>query len=241
MNPVRDVSPRQRTAEKVPPPTAPCKDTHLHRRFMAWPGTDLLLYFALWGLAQAIWFALIYGGADYITSLRSYRVRIHFERELGIPFYPSMVVFYMSLYLLFLISPFVLRTRVELRALAYTFFATTFVAGVFFLAIPAELAYSQPTRMGSWTQLFHLADSLNLHYNLLPSLHVTFAVVCAGAFATRASSIGKFGLWSWAAAVGASTILTHQHHLIDVPAGFLLGLAGIHFVFNRHSTLENGS
>jgi membrane-associated phospholipid phosphatase len=31
-------------------------------------------------------------------------------------------------------------------------------------------------------------------------------------------------LWLWAAAIAASTVLTHQHHIIDAVTGWALGV-----------------
>lgn len=241
MNSKEGSSLKQSIESEPPSAGTQFKDSNLPRPFLAWPGGELLRYFVLLGLAQTIWFFVIYGGTDYITSLRTHRVRIHFEEELGIPFYPSMVMVYMSIYILFFLSPFVLRTYRELRALAITFATVTFIAGICFLLLPTEVAFPQPTQLGPWAQLFHFADWINLDHNLLPSLHVGLAVVSVGAFATRASILGKLALWSWAVAVGVSTVLTHQHHLVDVPAGFLLGIAGAKLVYKRLSVPKDNS
>ncbi|MBP87430.1 MAG: hypothetical protein CMJ64_12020 [Planctomycetaceae bacterium] len=63
-----------------------------------------------------VWFVLIYAGADYLTGLHDFRVRLHLAVELGMPFVPAMVVFYNSMHLAYLIAPFILRTRPEIAA-----------------------------------------------------------------------------------------------------------------------------
>ena len=92
--------------------------------------------------------------------------------------------------------------------------------------MPAELAFPpvRASELGIWAPLFRFADSLNLTYNLLPSLHVGLAVVCVAAFATRAERALRALLWTWAAAVTLSTLLTHQHHVVDVLTGWGLAL-----------------
>jgi membrane-associated phospholipid phosphatase len=208
--------------------------TQRREPFFGWPGWDHLRYFAIVGLAQTLWFGLIYGGADRLTAERSFRVRVHLDEELKLPFVPEMVLVYMSIYLLFWSAPFILRTRRQLRALTIALATVTFCGGICFLLLPAESAFP-PQNIDRWRQLFHLADWLNLEYNMVPSLHVALSVACVAAFSGRASLIGRIVLWSWAVAVGVSTVLTHQHHLLDVLTGFLLGLVVTSLVYNRSS------
>ena len=196
-------------------------------RFLAWPGWVHLRFAGLLSLANGLWFVLVYGGADRLTARHGLRVPVHLAAELRIPFVPAMTVFYMSLYLLFLLAPFILRTRREFRAVVLTMASVILVGGIAFLLIPAELAFSPPraAELGAWAGLYHLADSLNLTYNLLPSLHVAFAVVCVSAFSPHAPPTARAFLWLWAVLIAASTVLTHQHHILDVITGWLLALA----------------
>ena len=203
--------------------------------FLAWPGWPHLRYAALLSFANTLWFVLVYGGMDALTARRSFRVPVHFPAELAIPFVPAMTLFYMSIYLLFWMAPFVLRTRREFRALVTTVAFAILVGGIGFLLFPADLAFAPPQEadLGIWAALFHFADKLNLTYNLLPSLHVAFAVICIAIFSARAPVVGKVLLWFWAAMVAASTVLIHQHHLLDVATGWLLALVCVKSIFDR--------
>ena len=203
--------------------------------FLAWPGWAHLRYAALLSLANGLWFVFVYGGADALTRRRSLRIPVAFPGELRIPFVPAMTLFYMSLYFLFLLAPFVLRTRREVRALVWTLALVIAVGGIGFLLFPAELAFAPPAEgeLGAWAGLYHLADALNLTYNLVPSLHVAMSVVCVAIFSPRAPEAGKLLLWAWAVLIAASTLLIHQHHLLDVVTGWLLALASVKAVFRR--------
>ncbi len=194
--------------------------------FLAWPGWAHLRDAGLLSLANALWFVLVYGGADLLTAHRGLRLPVHFAAELRIPFVPAMTVFYMSLYLLFVMAPFILRTRGEFRAVVGAMAAAIFVSGIAFLLFPAKLAFAPPHErdLGIWSGLYHVADDLNLTYNLLPSLHVAFAVVCVASFSLHAPRPVKALLWLWAALIAASTVLIHQHHILDVVTGWLLAL-----------------
>jgi membrane-associated phospholipid phosphatase len=203
--------------------------------FLAWPGWAHLRYAAVLSIFNTLWFVLVYGGMDALTARRSFRVPVHFPAELAIPFLPAMTLFYMSVYVLFWMAPFVLRTRRDFRALVITLAFAIFCGGIGFLLFPAELAFRPPREqdLGIWAALFHFADKLNLTYNLLPSLHVTFAVICVAIFSARAPLVGKVFLWIWAAMVAASTVLIHQHHLLDVATGWLLALVCVKSVSDR--------
>jgi membrane-associated phospholipid phosphatase len=221
---------------------APLRGAVGGKPFLAWPGWAHLRYAGLLSLADALWFAVVYGGADALTARRGFRVPVHLSAELRIPFVPAMTVFYMSLYLFFLLAPFVLRTRREIRALVSTLAFVIGCSGVAFLLFPAELAFAPPRKeeLGPWAGLYHCADTLNLTYNLVPSLHVAFAAVCAAVLSRRASAVGRAALWSWAILIAASTVLIHQHHVLDVVTGWLLAMVGVKAVFLRFGENEKG-
>ncbi|HET9301110.1 MAG TPA: phosphatase PAP2 family protein [Candidatus Polarisedimenticolaceae bacterium] len=195
-------------------------------RFLGWPGLTRLLEAWCLSLLNFVWFVLVYGGCDRLTARRTLRVPVHVPAELTIPLVPWTIVLYMSIYLLFILGPFVLRERAEFRALIGTLASIILVAGICFLLLPASLAFPSPAdgELGIWAPLFHLADRANLDYNLAPSLHVALSVACVAAFARHARGIGKGLLWAWAAAIAVSTVLTHQHHLLDVAGGWLLAI-----------------
>jgi membrane-associated phospholipid phosphatase len=203
----------------------------LSEPFCAWPGWRHLGQACLLGLATGAWFEIIYGGADLVAAQHDYRVRLYFEAELAIPFVPAAVLLYMSLYLLFWAAPFILRSRRELTALAAALAGVTLFAGVCFLIFPAECIFPGTEEAGAWTGLVRFAKALALRYNLMPSLHVALSVVCIGVFAAQASRAGKVLLWTWALGICGSTLLLHQHYVLDVITGFALGLGGVRWVY----------
>jgi membrane-associated phospholipid phosphatase len=211
--------------------------------FLAWPGWDHIGYTLLLSLPNTLWFMLVYGGADFLTAHRHFRVRVYFTPELKIPLVPAMTIFYMSIYFSFLAGPFVLRRSHEVRALVGTLALVIFFAGIGFLLFPSELAFVPPaeTQLGAWAGLFHLADKMNLTYNLAPSLHVALAVACVTVYASRASGTGKVLLWLWAVLIAGSTILTHQHHVLDAVTGWLLAIACVKTFFPRLAAMKIGS
>jgi membrane-associated phospholipid phosphatase len=198
----------------------------------AWPGWQHLGEALVLSLAVLLLFSVVYGGADWVTAFRE-RHHVHLPFELTIPFVPASVLGYMSMYGLFMIAPLILRTRRELRALAATLASAIVAGGICFLLFPAELAFREPTDLGGWRDLFAVADRINLRYNLVPSLHVALSLVCVDLFARRASLAGTFVFWCWGLAISVSTLILHQHHLLDVVTGAILALGVNRAVFAR--------
>jgi membrane-associated phospholipid phosphatase len=207
-------------------------------RLLHWPSLRHFGYTLLLSLGVTAWFALVYGGASYLTARRALRVRVHLDAELAVPLVPAAVLGYVSIYALFSLPPFVLRTRREVQALALTLLAVILVAGVGFLLFPAEPAYPPHEHVGAWTGLFQFAETMALKYNMVPSLHVAMSVVFTAAFAERTGMRGKVFLWTWAVVIALSTLLAHEHHVIDVVTGFALGAAGYALVYRRWRARE---
>lgn len=201
--------------------------------FLHWPPWDRIRYAMGLGLAQAALFAIVYGGADWFAAQHRYRVPLHSKLDLAIPLVPAMAVFYLSLNLLLWLAPLVLRTRQQLRAIVAAQAAATLVAAIGFLALPGQDAFPLAARseLGIWDGPMQLARWIALHHNYLPSLHVTYTVICIAAYRDWATGRVRMALWCWGAAIIASTLLTHQHYLLDVAAGLLLGWAAIRFVY----------
>jgi membrane-associated phospholipid phosphatase len=102
------------------------------------------------------------------------------------------------------------------------------------LLVPADNVFPPPPDdMGVWTGLVRSAKWVALEHNLVPSLHVALSVVCIAVYARQARPVGRALLWLWAAVIGLSTLLLHQHYVLDVATGFALGLAGVWLVYDR--------
>jgi membrane-associated phospholipid phosphatase len=205
--------------------------------FWRWPSAEMRRWTALVGAPVAAWFGFVYGGAWYVTSLRTDRVAVHMDWELDIPLWPAVVLVYESIFVAFAMPPFVMRTPRELQALGWTLSVVILVAGVGFLLFPAELAFAPiDADLGFWTLPVQTALLLNLAtYNLAPSLHVALSVACIAMYTSYAERRGTIALWLWACAIAASTMLLHQHHVVDVVTGWTLGWLGKRLIFERWS------
>lgn len=215
------------------------RETEDRCAFLVWPGRQVFRHFLLTALAVTAWFAIVFVGADAFTAMRDARIAVHTRVELGLPFVPWMIGAYMSVYLLFVMVPFVLRTRREVSALGWTLAILILVSGISFLLLPAELAFGSPSELGIWGSVFHFADRLNLDYNLVPSLHVGLSAACVSVFTLYAAGMARIGLWLWLLVICMSTVLTHQHHIIDAATGLVLGLLSQQLIYARRISLES--
>jgi membrane-associated phospholipid phosphatase len=128
------------------------------------------------------------------------------------------------MYLLFIVPPFFLRPD-QLRRLGRELVTSTIIAGLVFLAFPAHLGFPRALPEDEfYAQLFRGLFSVDQPFNLVPSLHVVFSTAICLALLESAKRMLRAGLLIWLALLMASTILVHQHHLVDVATGFLLAL-----------------
>ncbi len=205
-------------------------------KFLAWPGREAAVYAygVLAPLLTVVFFA-VYGGADLMTGLHDYRVRLHMDWEVQLPLVPSMILFYMSLYPACVLLPLMIRTRCELYAAVWTLMAVTMAGGVVFLVCPGQVAWAAPTdvELGPWRRLYRFADTINLRHNYCPSLHVAWAVVIAELACRRGAVLARILIRCWVGGVAVSTMLTHQHYLADVVVGLAVGLVGTRCLFSR--------
>lgn len=196
------------------------------------PGWTQLFQTLLLALPVSLWWLFVYHGANWLTHQRSQRVRVHLEAELAMPFVPPLILAYLSLSLVFVPAPFLLRSFRELQGLALSLAGIIAMAGISFLLFPAELAFPK-RHPGIWAPLFALAGEMALSYNLVPSLHVAMSCLCLSIYAGHVGMAGKTLLGAWAGAIALSTLLTHQHHLLDVATGLALAGAGKRFIYDR--------
>jgi phytoene/squalene synthetase len=180
-------------------------------------------------------FSSVYGGSSLIAKLRRPHADFFFPWEMRLPFVPSWALVYLTVPLLLLLTPFILRTWRSFTPFMLTLTIETLIAGVFFLGMPLAQAYPARIAHGFFGSVFHLADRLNLDYNKFPSLHIAFAVTAAIVFGRRCGWFGRGVLTVWLAAVFASTLLIHEHQLLDLAGGLALGLAGSFAILRRMS------
>jgi len=194
--------------------------------FLAWPGAANLKVTIPLCLSFLKLFSSVYGGTSLLSAVRSHHPNPAFHFETAMPFVPAMAAVYLTVPLILLLTPFILRTWRDLTPFYLTLTVETLIAGLCFLIVPFAQAYPPRVASGFWGGIFRLADTLNLEYNEVPSLLVACAVTAALVFSRRCGWLGRSLFALWTLAVLLSTLLIHEHHLLDVGAGAALGIAG---------------
>lgn len=196
------------------------------------PLASRLATFAYWGFWVGVAFFSVYPTTNWLSSLRPESTyAMYLPQELAIPFRAEFIWVYLSMYLLFFTPPFFLD-QIQLKRLAKELIAVTIFAGLIFLLFPAQLGFMRETPADPlYASLFSTIFSLDRPFNLVPSLHVVYSTAISLAIMQNASRALRVGLLCWLILLVASTVLVHQHHLLDVFSGLVL--AGFAFMTGR--------
>jgi membrane-associated phospholipid phosphatase len=178
--------------------------------------------------ATSIYLSLLFVGVYGTTSrLASERTDVgtwYFGWEHYLPFVPWLIVPYMSIDLFYVIAPFLCTTLPELQALRRRMTLAILVAGAFFVVMPLRFALPRPVTT-DWTEpLFRFLHAFDRPYNMFPSLHITIRTILADTYGRHSRGVWKPLSYTWFSLIGLSTVLTYQHHVIDVAGGFVLAL-----------------
>ncbi len=192
--------------------------------------------YGVWAIWIGIAFFTIYPSCNWLTSLRESTYPLYLEQELNLPFLPEFIWLYLSMYVLFILPPFFLDT-VQLKRLGIQLLSGTIVSGLIFLIFPSQLGFERTIPDNAfYGSLYAQMFSIDLPHNMVPSLHVVFsALILLSIFDVEKRTWLK-ALWiGWLALICLSTILVHQHHLLDVVSGLLLSWF-VRFTIRRNSS-----
>ena len=173
-------------------------------------------------LVLSLLFLVVYGSCNWITAQRTDVGTWYFAWERHIPFVPLLIVPYMSIDLFFVAAPFLCENGQELHILARRISFAIIAAGVCFLVLPLRFAFERPVAMGWYGALFEIFRNLDQPYNLFPSLHITLRTLLADLYARHTRGSVYVMAQVWFSVIGLSTVLTYQHHIVDVLGGFAL-------------------
>lgn len=175
-----------------------------------------------WCLIIDVLFFAIYGSINWLTSQRTGLFELYVQIELAIPLVPASIWVYASMLLLFCLPIFTIsRERARREALAAIL--ALFVAAFIWLLLPARLGFERIVPEG-YELAYATMFMLDHPHNLVPSLHIVFSSLAVLACGQNAPERIKIGLWLWLTAIAASTVLTHQHHVLDVITGLLVAI-----------------
>jgi protein-tyrosine phosphatase len=175
-------------------------------------------------------FVTIYGWCNWITGQRQDVGTLYFAWEKGIPFVPLMIVPYLSIDLFFVLAPFFCRDRPELVMFSKRIAFAIIVAGFSFLFFPFRFAFERPHASGWLGGIFDWFRWFDQPYNLVPSLHIALQVILAEHYGRHSRGFWRAASNTWFILIGLSTVLTYQHHVIDVVTGLILGICCIYLI-----------
>jgi predicted protein tyrosine phosphatase len=184
-------------------------------------------------------FLVVYCSCNWITAHRAHVGTLFFEWERHIPFVPLMIIPYMSIDLFFVAAPFLCRDERELSTLAKRISFAIVVSGICFLLFPLRFAFERPPVSGWLGVIFSNFRNFDQPYNLLPSLHIALRTILAHLYARHTSGILRAASNVWFSLIGFSTVLTYQHHVMDVFGGF--ALAGYCFYLFREDPVAESA
>ncbi len=185
------------------------------------PRNRIRLY-AYWGGLAGIIFFAVYPALNWFTSTRVHRLHLYVAPELAIPLVPQFIWPYLSMYPL-LLTPLFLLPASRMPALGRQLIAGTIAAGLIFLVLPADLGFLRVVPSDPmYAKIFAGLFGLDRPHNLVPSLHVVWSCAIILACTDVARPITRGLLYAWLAIVIVSTVLVHQHHVMDAVAALAL-------------------
>ena len=186
-------------------------------------------------------FVVVYGGTNWLTAQRP-STDVHtwyFTWELTlIPYVPLLILPYMSMDLLFFMATFLCRDKREMRTFAKRVVFSIMTAAAFFLLLPLRLDWPARPHAGGWfgdlvEQSCTAPFLMEYPHNLFPSLHIVLCLLVANVYARHTRGIVRVFSCIWFGLIGISTLLTWQHHFVDIVGGLML--AGFAFHVFRES------
>lgn len=203
----------------------------------SFPSREEALYYLRVVATQILLFAVVYGGCNWLTAHRGGVGHYYFSWELDIPLMPRMIWLYHSIILLFLVPMFVFK-REQVTAIGRAFASVTIAGGLCFLLFPGVAGFARPdyaNEPGLQALAFRILYHADNVHNVMPSLHVAYCTLVILSLQKQLQGPLRLFFWAWLLAIVTSTVLVHQHHLVDLPTGALLGYAGYR-LFLRWST-----
>lgn len=174
------------------------------------------------------WFAVLffpmYLCAGFVSAWSGRAFHLYLPFETQIPLIPWMIIPYFSLYTVFLVPLFLVPAQ-EMPGLTRQSVATLLIAFGAFLLVPGQLGFTREPVDGVFGPLFDVMARVDTPHNLVPSLHVAFAALILWGCAARAPWWVRWIFAGWLLLLAVSTVLVHQHHLVDVATGLTLAVA----------------
>ena len=173
-------------------------------------------------------FLVCYNLCNWLTHQRADTAVWAFAWERHWPLVPAMIVPYWSIDLLFVVGAFLCRTSDEVAVHRRRIVFVILGGALCFLLIPLRFAFPRPEVAGLFGPWFAALYTFDQPHNLFPSLHIALRTLLADLYVHHTRGAWRWGVHGWFSLIGISTLLTWQHHLVDVLGGFWLAGLALH-------------
>lgn len=162
---------------------------------------------------------------------------ILFDFDYYIPFIPMMIVFY-SLSIVWFIGSFFVIPIKELPRLAYKIILASLISCLVFYYFPLHFDFQRNNFNYlniNWQAVYYILYIFDKPFNQSPSLHIVFVILIAHSLRHKIKqyhSILQIIFYVFSFLIAISTLLTWQHHFIDIITGIICAMSVI-FIENK--------
>jgi protein-tyrosine phosphatase len=179
---------------------------------------------ALWLLFLGPFFYASYGLANYLASVRADVPNVAMAWEKTIPFMAWTIIPYWSINAFYIATLFFNTSPQDVDRTAKRYLTCQLIAVACFILFPLRAIFEKPETGGLTGFMFDALGGFDKPFNQAPSLHIALLVIIWDHWRARFAG-WRLPLWHvWAALIGLSVLTTFQHHIMDIPAGALLGM-----------------
>lgn len=189
-----------------------------------------------WLIANTFTF---YGSAFILGDIKRLIVKTFIDDY--IPLFTPFITVYIAAYLQWAIC-FIAVSR-DSKDSCYSFFSGEItgklISAVIFFILPTYMERAVITGDGVFDKITAFLYLIDKPITLFPSLHCLESYVCAR-YVSKLKGVKKpikILNWIFSCFVFASTVLVKQHLFLDIPAGILIGEAGI--FISKKANLKN--
>ena len=190
---------------------------------------EALIYAAFVGLV----FCIFYGGASFLSSKLQTSKAFIFSWEKDIPFCPGWSLVYLTVTPLVWLALFIFKQMSELKQMGKAIMIQVIIGAFFFLLWPLP-PFDSPLEVSGWAGIpYRFADELNLNFNKFPSLHVALSFTSAYFYGRATGLIYSVIFYIWAILIALSTLMIHEHYVVDVIGGIILSASTIFYLMRQ--------
>ncbi|SDP88600.1 PAP2 superfamily protein [Rhodoferax sp. OV413] len=170
-------------------------------------------------------FGICYLLANRLAQQLEVNRHVALALDAQIPFWPWMLLPYLSSGLWLTATFLTLRSRDTLRVFSQRLLLATVLAALVFVLYPLRFSLPRPAVDTPWlATLYGMLAWVDRPYNQLPSLHVAYCLLLWASLRDLLAPLWARSLLAAGLLLTAvSTLFTYQHHLLDLLGGVVLG------------------